>query len=310
MAILRFKPIYQHRIWGAQNLKSHFNRDIPTDQPIGESWELVDRPEAQSVTTDGVPLHDLWTSPDKAKIFGTAAPDCERFPILIKLLDCAEKLSLQVHPPSRLAPKFNGEPKTEMWYFLHTEPDAEIYVGLKRGITQEAFAKAIESKTVADCFHRLKTSPRETMFLPSGRVHAIGGGNIILEIQQNSDTTFRVYDWDRVDASGKGRELHVEPSLECINFNDFEPTFTQPHGERIVSTEYFNVTRASFYEKESRDLTIDPASCQYVQVTQGSFRFSDTEWKTGDAALITADTGSLEIETLEDFAEMVCVSFP
>jgi len=311
MTYYQFTPLYMERIWGGQKLKELFGREIPADRPIGESWELVDRSEAQSVCSeDGKSLHDLWTSPEKEAIFGKLSPKNERFPILIKILDAREKLSLQVHPPARLAPKFNGEPKTEMWYFLHTEPGADIFVGLKKGVTKESFTKAIEEKKVASCFHVLPTEPRETMFLPSGRVHAIGCGNVILEIQQNSDTTFRVYDWDRVDSSGKSRALHIAESLECIDFKDYEPQFTQPHGEKIISSPLFNVSRASFFDQEERAITLDGSSFQYLFVTEGEFEFLDRTWKPADSIFLRADSGTIDIQSKSEFAEIVCVSFP
>lgn len=312
MALLLFEPIYQERIWGGQNLKELFGRDIPEDKPIGESWEISDRPEADcKLIGESKTLHDFWSGPDKQKIFGTKAPDTERFPILIKILDAQEKLSLQVHPPAEVAPKFKGEPKTELWYFLQTQQDSLIYVGLKKGVTRKDFEQAVEDKTVAGCFHQLKTEPGEVMFLPSGRVHAIGGGNVILEIQQNSDTTFRVYDWDRVDAkTGKGRELHVEQSLECIDFGDYEPLFSQPHGERVIACDLFNINRCRFFEKEEREVAVGPESFLYLFVADGTFKIGNRECKPGESLFVTADTGEIEIAALEDSGELVSVSFP
>ena len=135
-----------------------------------------------------------------------------RFPLLCKILDAREKLSLQVHPPARV--RHLGDPKTEMWYIADAAAGAELFVGLQRGITRAAFERAIHAGRVAECFHRIPVQAGDTMFLPSGRVHAIGAGLVIFEIQQNSDTTFRVYDWDRVGLDGKPRELHVAESLE------------------------------------------------------------------------------------------------
>jgi mannose-6-phosphate isomerase len=309
---LFFQPLYMPRIWGGQNLRTLCRRDIPADRPVGESWELVDRPEAQSVTAPGgISLHDLWTGPDKTNLFGTRAPDSPRFPILVKLLDATDKLSLQVHPPADRAARLGGEPKTEMWYFLHTEPGAEIYVGLRSGVTRADFEKALQEGTVAGCFHRLKTAPGETMFLPSGRVHAIGAGNLILEIQQNSDTTYRVYDWNRVDAqTGQPRNLHVRESLESIRFDDFEPVFTQPHGERVLRTDYFEVDRIPFYDRETRDLSFDGSTFRMVYVTRGSFRFMDREWNLGDAVFFPANHDPVEWEAVSDYAELVGVGFP
>ena len=312
MSVLTLEPVYQERIWGGSSLKELFGRDLPPGRLIGEAWELCDRPEAQSRFSDGRTLHDLWNSPERTKLFGTKSPDVSRFPILIKLLDAKDKLSLQVHPPAALAPKFNGEPKTEMWYFLETALHAEIYAGLKKGVDRTAFEQALSAKTVADCFHRLKTQPGETMFLPSGRVHAIGAGNVILEIQQNSDTTFRVYDWDRVDAkTGKERDLHVQESLECIDFHDFEPCFAQPHGNRIVSCNYFTVFRNFFDEKgQSEELTLDGSAFYFLFVSRGKFRVGDKEYARGSSLLVTADPDTLELESLEEFGELISVTWP
>jgi mannose-6-phosphate isomerase len=150
--------------------------------------------------------------------------------LLVKIIDAQDKLSLQVHPPANIAAKLGGEPKTEMWYVAEAAPGAEIFVGLKHGVTRAEFERHIADGTVAECFHRIESKKDAALFLPSGRVHAIGGGNVIFEVQQNSDTTYRVYDWHRVGLDGKPRELHVAQSLASIDFNDFEP--------RLISSVY------------------------------------------------------------------------
>jgi len=312
MLFFSLKPLYQERIWGGQNLHSLFQRPILLDKKIGEAWELCDRPEAQSIFAEsGMTLHDVWASPERKTFFGTASPNTDRFPLIIKLLDAQEKLSLQVHPPAHLAAQFQGEPKTEMWYFLETKDQAEIYAGLKEGVTRAAFIQALDNGNVASCFHRLKTSAGETMFLPSGRVHAIGSGNVILEIQQNSDTTFRVYDWDRLDQNtGKLRPLHVKESLECINYQDIEPDFAQPHGETLVACIYFTVMRAPFFEKETRDFEVGAESFQYVFVSQGLVKFEGKEFPRGSSLFFPANAGQLEIESLADYSELITVSWP
>ena len=146
------------------------------------------------------------------------------FRLLIKILDARDKLSLQVHPPAGQAAELGGEPKTEMWYIAEAAPGAELYVGLKRGVTRAEFEQKIKAGTVAECFHRVACEPGDAMFLPSGRVHALGAGLVIFEIQQNSDTTYRVFDWNRLGLDGKPRELHIPQSLASIDFNDFEPS--------------------------------------------------------------------------------------
>jgi mannose-6-phosphate isomerase len=148
----------------------------------------------------------------------------KRFPLLLKIIDAREKLSLQVHPPALQAAQLGGEPKTEMWYVVQAGPAAELFAGLKRGVTRAEFEKQLARGAVADCFHRIPVKAGDALFLPSGRVHAIGAETMIFEIQQNSDTTYRVFDWNRLDAAGRPRPLHLAQSLASIDFADFEPS--------------------------------------------------------------------------------------
>ena len=224
---LTFRPILKERVWGGRQLETLYQKPLPRDVLIGESWEITDRPEGTSVIANG-PLagHDLaWLMKEhQAELLGNSKALDGRFPLLIKILDAAERLSLQVHPPVALAGSLGGEPKTEMWYIAKAMPGAELFVGLKYGVAQSDFRAKILDGTVAECFHRVPVQTGDAMFLPSGRVHAIGGGNVIFEIQQNSDTTYRVFDWNRVGLNGSPRELHIPESLASIDFNDFEPS--------------------------------------------------------------------------------------
>ena len=303
MAIWEFEPLAQERIWGGRNLGEHFGRNLPEGKKIGETWELVDRAEAQSlVRGTGESLHSLWSSADRKKFFGTRAPDVARFPILIKLLDAQEKLSLQVHPPAAKAAELGGEPKTEMWFFLKTQKEADIYVGLKKGIGKKEFESALAQGKVANCFHRLETEAGQAMFLPSGRVHAIGAGNVILEIQQNSDTTYRVYDWGRLDDAGKPRALHVKEALATIQWEDHEPAFVQPRGERLLVCDFFKITRWWVAPGEVREVVPNAKSFRYLFVADGKLKEegSGEEWPKGTARFISADHGSVLLHGLED----------
>jgi mannose-6-phosphate isomerase len=223
---LTFKPIFKERVWGGRNLERLYQKPLPALVPIGESWEISDRPGDASVIANG-PLagKDLrWLMENHAvELLGAAAAKTKSFPLLVKILDAQEKLSLQVHPPAELAASMGGEPKTEMWYVADATPEADLFVGLKQGVTRSEFEQKIKEGTVAECFHRIPVKKDDVMFLPSGRVHALGAGNVIFEIQQNSDTTYRVFDWNRVGLDGKPRELHVQQSLNSIDFQDFEP---------------------------------------------------------------------------------------
>ena len=307
-----FKPIYQERIWGADNLNKLFGRTIPQGKKIGESWELVDRPEACSEIASGPgiapgshqSIHTLCLD-KRIEVFGTRAPELARFPILIKLLDCQDNLSVQVHPP----PGQEGEPKTEMWYFLESTPEAKIYVGLKKGVTRAQFEKAIGTPELAKLLGAIQPRQSDAMFLPSGRVHAIGAGNVILEIQQNSDTTYRVDDWGRVDDKGQPRALHREQALASIRFNDFEPQFAQPHGERVLQCPFFTVERAFIYPGEYRVWTSDQSSFQYHFLAQGELKIDDLSLKRGAGWLVPANAPPYNLEPLGEGAELVTVQW-
>lgn len=219
---LQFEPIYQERVWGGRGLESYLGRKLPGTTPIGESWELVDRTEAQSVISvgpwKGKTLREAIEA-NSAEIMGPGWPKERPFPILVKWLDCRDRLSVQVHPPAAIAPKLGGEPKTENWYFGKTDAGASVYAGLKPGVTRESFEQAITAGTVDQCLDRLPVRDGDSLLIHSGTMHAIDAGNVILEIQQNSDTTYRVYDWGRVGLDGKPRALHVSESLESLSAN-------------------------------------------------------------------------------------------
>lgn len=171
---------------------------------------------------DGKTLREVIASDSLAIMGPTWSPE-RSFPILVKWLDCKERLSLQVHPPASVARELKGEPKTENWYIAACAPGSHLIVGLKRGVTRARFEKALFDLTLEECVHRFPVAAGDSILVQSGQIHAIDGGNLILEIQQNSDTTYRVYDWGRVGLDGKPRDMHVEQSLKSIKWDDFEP---------------------------------------------------------------------------------------
>ncbi len=224
---LRFVPLPQERVWGGRALETALGRALPPgDRPFGESWDIVDRPEAQSVVVGGafagLTLRELMEQ-HSAAIMGPRWPVGKPFPILVKWLDCRERLSLQVHPPAAVAAKLGGEPKTENWFIAAAAPDAHLIVGLKPGVTRAQFEAAVAAGTAEACVNRFPVAAGDSVLVRSGTVHAIDGGNLILEIQQNSDTTYRVFDWGRVGLDGKPRQLHLAESLQAIRWDASSP---------------------------------------------------------------------------------------
>ena len=221
---LKFHPVYMERIWGGNQMESVLGRILPEhDAPIGEAWEISDRPEGESVVANG-PLAGIALS-ELVKFYGRSllGEKCritDRFPLLVKVIDAGERLSLQVHPDENACRMENGcaEPKTEMWYVVAASAGAKILAGLSEKATRHHLAELISSPDVERLLQVYPSNPGDAYFIPSGTLHAIGAGNLILEIQQNSDTTYRISDWGRVDSNGKSRELHVEKGMKAINF--------------------------------------------------------------------------------------------
>ncbi len=222
---LTFKPVYKDYIWGGTRIAQRYGRrDAPAR--CAESWECSTRPEGMSGVRDG-PWHgrtlaELIENEDRTGLLGTA-PNGTGFPLLLKIIDAQKRLSVQVHPDESSAATVGGEPKTEAWYILAAEPGACLYSGLQPGVSREQLRKAAADPDPADMLQLLKTqavTAGDVIFVPGGRVHAIGEGILLLEVQQSSDTTFRLYDWGRVGSDGKPRPLHIDEALATIDWED------------------------------------------------------------------------------------------
>ena len=221
---LKFIPIYKEKIWGGNRLQKVFDRDIPNSK-IGESWEIAAHPNGTSIIKNGIyqgrRITDLIEKNPTELLGNIKLNNKKRFPLLIKILDANAKLSVQVHPDDNYAQKVENEPgKTEMWYIIEAEPGAKLVYGLKAGTTKEEFADAVKSGKIEKYLNEITVEKGDIFYMPSGTIHAIEDGILLAEIQQNSDTTYRVYDWNRVGKDGKPRELHIERALDVINFDE------------------------------------------------------------------------------------------
>jgi mannose-6-phosphate isomerase len=220
---LRFEPFLRPMVWGGRRLGEVLGKPLPTKEPYGESWEISDHMLHRSVITGGPEagqsLRQLMET-ERNALLGEAAATHEIFPWLIKFLDARDWLSVQVHPDDdavgRLRPGEGG--KTEAWFVLAADPGSRIYAGLVPGTNKATLRAALEAGTVAKCLHHFEPRPGDCVFLPAGTVHAVGGGVLMAELQQTSDATFRLFDWNRRDAHGKSRTLHIEEALACIDW--------------------------------------------------------------------------------------------
>jgi len=294
---ISFQPIYKERVWGGRQLESIYDRQLPdAHTPYGESWDLTDRGPDQSIVNGGrfhgLTLNTLWNE-YREEIFGPNLPDADKFPLLIKILDSQSDLSVQVHPPESLAKKFGGEAKTEMWYIADVTPEGKLYVGVKDGVSKEEFENAIAKGTVAEKIHAIHPEKGDFLHLDSGRLHSIGAGFLIYEIQQNSDTTYRVFDWNRMGLDGKPRPLHVEQSLECIDFSDVEPSMGQADGNTISDCPHFKVDQIERQKNEAFSQQ-HPKNFAVITVVDGVITDSSgKDYIAGDSFLMPAQATTL-----------------
>ncbi len=260
---LLFEPVLKEYIWGGYSLARLLNRPVPADRPIAESWEIAAHANGTTNVANGPyagrSLTRLLDEFGEALVGRRArwALERDRFPLLIKLLDAAQSLSVQVHPDDAYALSHEGNElgKSEMWVVLHAQPDAAVVLGMEPGVTRESFRAALISGRLAPLLHTIPVAAGDHVCVPAGSLHAILGGVLIAEIQQNSDTTYRVYDWNRLQKNGHPRPLHIEKALEVINFEQIAPalpavqtvqTVPGPAGivrERLCETRYFAVER-------------------------------------------------------------------
>ncbi len=291
---LKFKPIYKYRLWGGRRLESYFGKELPPKEKVGESWELADLPQDKSEIING-PLggDTLADAIDQLGAEITGKGDYEPpFPLLIKILDANDILSVQVHPDPETCKRMGkGDPKTECWYIIDAEPDAYIYKGLKPGTTKKRFAKAIADGDVAGLLSKVEVRRGECHFLPAGTCHSIGPGLLIAEVQTPSDTTYRVFDWNRVEPNGKPRQLHVAEALESIHFDPSGDDLSVKTVGRLVDSAFFKIDKD--HRNKGSQVPCSPGQLKTLIMLTGageivSSGHDPVPFKAGDTILVPA----------------------
>ncbi|SFR31609.1 mannose-6-phosphate isomerase, type 1 [Robiginitalea myxolifaciens] len=272
---VRFEPIFKERLWGGKKLNTVLNKDVEGEH-IGESWELSGVPGDVSAIVNGdyknQSLNELIEAHPKEVLGGSVYERFgKEFPILIKFIDARLDLSIQLHPNDELArERHNSFGKTEMWYVMQAEEDAELIVGFKEPVSKAVYEEALAEGKLTDLLHYQPVKPGDGFFIQSGRVHAIGAGILLAEIQQTSDVTYRVYDFDRVDAQGNKRELHTELALDAMDFGadrDFEMDYarTPNQSNNMIACPYFTTN----YLKAEGEVNLDVAQRGSFTVLMG-----------------------------------------
>jgi mannose-6-phosphate isomerase len=268
---LKFRAIYKQRIWGGQKLREFFKKDIPPFEKIGESWELADLPNDKSIIANGElagkTLNQVITKYPE-QITGSRNFSGV-FPLLIKFIDAEDVLSIQVHPDEQTCLRMGrGEAKTECWYIIYAAPGAVIYRGLKKGVTKTQFAEAIKKGVVAKMVAKEPVEAGQCYFIPAGTVHSTGAGILLAEIQTPSDTTYRIFDWNRLDNNNKPRPLHIEEALESIGFDITADSLPVTTIGRLIDCEYFKVDKG--HQSKGCELLLSPGRMKTLIIVSGS----------------------------------------
>jgi mannose-6-phosphate isomerase len=322
---LKFKPRLVEKIWGGRKLEQVLAKPLPQGKSIGESWELYDFPpgivdqSGQWVSSEvangplaGQTLHQLLEQYGPELHGNVPLLDGRQFPILIKYLDAREDLSLQVHPTSQYAATHPGAHlKTEAWYVMEHDTGARLYRGLRPGVSAEQFRAAIAAGTVLDQVNAVPVKDGQCFFLPSGTVHALGAGILVAEVQTPSDTTFRIYDFDRLE-NGKPRKMHVEEAMQCIDFcNNNPPEQPRAHAAgffttvtQLVASEFFKLEKVRFVEGVEEIVPYDQPVIWMMLQGQAEVRTADhqepVQLSRGDTVLLPARMKNPTIKTLSD----------
>ena len=301
---VKLSPAFKDYLWGGEKLRTEFNKHSDL-VPLAESWELSAHRDGESRISggeyDGLPLTAYIEAIGGKKALGKNAERFDYFPILIKFIDAKKDLSVQVHPDDAYALANEGEyGKTEMWYVLDCDEDAALYYGFSRDVTKEEYESAIRSGTLTDLLLRVPVKKGDVFFIPAGTVHAIGAGIVICEIQQNSNTTYRVYDYNRRDKDGNLRPLHVEKALEVSSLkkSSERPLVPEVRETTLVSCDYFRVTRLSVHGWFPQLMHSTSFNALTVVSGAGVLHMNDEDFplQKGDTFFIPAQTAKYVLE--------------
>lgn len=296
--LVRLKPALKSYLWGGTKLKADWNKKSDAET-VAEAWELSFHPDGPAVIDGGKFDGELLRTVATPAMWGKNCKQFSFFPVLSKLIDAAQPLSIQVHPSDEYALAHEGQyGKTEMWHILDAEEGAFLYLGFKRDTTPEEFADAIKNNTVCDFLNRVPVKAGDTYFIPSGTIHAIGAGITLFEIQQNSSLTYRVYDYDRRDAAGNLRELHVEKAMKVIDWKKYEACDCA-RGDLLGECKYFSVTRGTGERTLGREDSFVSAT-----VTGGCAEIGGLQVKKGETVFLSAG----EFARVEGSAEYIIIS--
>ena len=297
---VKLYPAYKDYLWGGDKLKTYFNKNTDLT-PLAESWELSTHKDGQSIVASGEHAGKTfgeYLETVGRNALGKRAERFDYFPLLIKLIDASGSLSVQVHPTDEYALKNEGEyGKTEMWYVLDCEEGAMLYYGFSRDVTKSEYERAIKEGSLTELLNSVSVKRGDVFFIPSGTVHAIGAGILICEIQQNSNTTYRVYDYNRRDKNGNLRALHIDKALEVSDLKKSPPLPEISDGDEVTLAhcEYFEVKRLRVDER--KDIFVDGESFLSIIVTDGEgsldFEGGSLDLIKGDSVFIPANAGKL-----------------
>ena len=317
---LRFQPVYKDYIWGGDKIIRLYNRKEPPGI-YAESWEVSDRSDGMSVVAGGPlagkSLRDVMQT-FKSDLLGAKA-QAQVFPLLIKLIDSRDRLSVQVHPDDETAKKYGGEAKTEMWYALDAEPGAGVFAGLRPGVDAKALSEALRTNRFEEILIRIPVMKGDAILIPGGLVHSIDAGCLLLEIQQNSNTTYRIYDWNRVAANGKPRSLHGEEALRVIRWDASAHRKTQSHEPdsrganrfwEVLRCPYFRMERMRLSEVLNRENTGSSFEVLFAASEKIMIRWdrSSESFERGASCLIPASLKNYMLEPIGAPAEVLRIT--